>query len=419
MKAKFPFLRLAIAMAFILFYFLLKGQNAPLTNAGSVNSCLNQQLSIPITVTNFNQITALSLRLDFNPTMIDFTGYTNLNSSLNGCLINVVAVSSTLKKVLIIWSNINPLTLENGSKLVDLQFILLSGSPVITFNNISNGGGDCEYANADGNPLNDIPTSDYYIDALITNTGPVANAGIDQTIPYGSNTLLTGSAAGGSEPYSWHWEPANLLVDPDIQNPTTINLYNSATFNLTVTEADGCLDDDDVNIVIEGGSLSIVATAIPDTMCPGDEVQLMALAGGGTGNYSYFWTSNPPGFSDTIQNPIVYPTITTLYIVTVNDGNMIASDDVTVTVENTTDITEMEAPVIIIYPNPNDGHFHILSSLNIIKLIISDVNGQTIDVIFHPAANNTFYYKLSPGVYLIQIFTKNGIYLSKIFVNST
>ena len=78
--------------------------------------------------------------------------------------------------------------------------------------------------------------------------------------------------------------------------------------------------------------LSAHPAAQPDTVCSGSPTQLLALAGGGTTNYTYTWTSNPPGFNSSQANPEVSPDITTVYHVIVNDGFNQTNADVTVTV---------------------------------------------------------------------------------------
>jgi len=80
-----------------------------------------------------------------------------------------------------------------------------------------------------------------------------------------------------------------------------------------------------------GGSLAVSATATPDEVCEGESSQLNGYAGGGSGSYSYSWTSDPPGFTSTEQNPIVIPTETKDYIIEVNDGTVSIYDTVTVT----------------------------------------------------------------------------------------
>ncbi|MCF7835183.1 C10 family peptidase [Candidatus Gracilibacteria bacterium] len=170
-------------------------------------------------------------------------------------------------------------------------------------------------------------------DLFVTVNYVTADAGIDDTIPYGTSTTLSGSASNGSGNYTWDWQPDTLLVNANIQNPTTVVLYASTMFTLTVTDTStGCVDEDSMIVNISGGPLSVNASASPGNICNGDSSQLNALAGGGSGSYTYSWTSNPAGFSSNLQDPVVYPTITTTYIVVVNDGFNTVSDSVEISV---------------------------------------------------------------------------------------
>lgn len=426
------------------------GQNAPLTTVGAGSACINEALALPISVNDFTQITAISLRLDFNPTLLDFTGYANLNSSIEGCMINSVSVSPDLEKIMIVWSAVTPLSLENSSKLVDLNFILNTGEPTISFNNTDNGGGDCEYADAVGEPLNDLPTAIYYINTTITNleagatgsiTGPIsicqgqlnvpysspaidnatsylwaysgtgatingntnnvtidfaANsssgsltvtginacgngqvsedfpitinllpivyAGDDQSILSGTSTTLAGTVTSGSGSYSWHWVPVDLLLDPEIQNPITIDLNTAVIFTLTVFDLYSCSSSDDVFInVFEALTLNV--NAIPDSVCSGGMVQLTALPLGGNGSYSYSWSSDPVGFTSNLQNPLAFLDETTLYTVIVNDGTTIITDSVMVTVHPLPNIPEMPNGPDIVDLNDVDSSMYSIPNI--------------------------------------------------------
>ena len=74
------------------------------------------------------------------------------------------------------------------------------------------------------------------------------------------------------------------------------------------------------------------AMATPDIICWEDTSQLDVSVSGGSGTYTYEWTSNPPGFNSTAQNPLVIPDVTTMYYVEVDDGNVSKTDSVKVTV---------------------------------------------------------------------------------------
>jgi hypothetical protein len=64
----------------------------------------------------------------------------------------------------------------------------------------------------------------------------------------------------------------------------------------------------------------------------GASVQLNASPLGGSGTYTYSWTSVPVGFTSILQNPVVNPIVTTTYTVVVNDGFNTATSSVTITV---------------------------------------------------------------------------------------
>jgi hypothetical protein len=83
------------------------------------------------------------------------------------------------------------------------------------------------------------------------------------------------------------------------------------------------------------GIITINLTASPDTICLGDSTQLNALVNGGSGTYTYSWTSIPAGFISTLRNPKVAPAIPTSYILTVNDGTTTQTDTILVNVNGT------------------------------------------------------------------------------------
>jgi hypothetical protein len=79
-----------------------------------------------------------------------------------------------------------------------------------------------------------------------------------------------------------------------------------------------------------GGPLAVTATATPEQICTGGSAQLNANGTGGSGIYTYSWTSDPPGFTSNLEDPWVSPAITTIYLVTMNDGTASVSSQVTV-----------------------------------------------------------------------------------------
>jgi len=169
---------------------------------------------------------------------------------------------------------------------------------------------------------------------VVINPLPVANAGVDKSIPYGTNTTLSGTASGGTGTLGYSWTPVvSIASNGTTLTPTTTNIYASTTFILTVTDIKGCSASDAMTVNLNGNPLSVTATATPNVICNnGASVQLGATAAGGSGTYTYSWTSLPVGFTSTIVNPVASPTVTTVYTITVNDGYNTTSNPVTVTV---------------------------------------------------------------------------------------
>jgi hypothetical protein len=99
-------------------------------------------------------------------------------------------------------------------------------------------------------------------------------------------------------------------------------------------------DAPQVNIPItlnvgDGFPLGINVSATPPTICVGESSVLQAGANGGTGTYTYSWTSDPAGFTSTENMPEVSPTETTIYMVEVSDGESTLTGSVTLVVEGT------------------------------------------------------------------------------------
>jgi hypothetical protein len=398
------------------------GQNAPVTTATTIANASPGLITVPLTVTGFTDIGAISLTLEYDHSVLNFIQGIK-NPLLPGSFIaSDMDLGNGFHRITMGWFGIPAVSLANGSSIMDLQFTYIAGmTPLNWFDN----GGSCEYADGNFNVLNDIPMTDYYINgyvcgvigtpgpvagndtvcsgqsgepytiapvlnatgytwtvpdgvsiitgqntnsimvdftvnalsgligvmtsntcgngpsselAVTVNDLPVANAGADFSIPYGTTTTLS-AASGGPGTYAYHWSPEALLVDPDVQNPQTILMTYSAVFTLIVTNlATLCQNSDDVVVTITGGPLSVNPQAFPSILCNGGSSQLYSNASGGSGNYSYNWTSDPPGtppWTSNLPNPIVTPDSSLHYLLAVNDGFNTASGSTNVLVRET------------------------------------------------------------------------------------
>lgn len=161
---------------------------------------------------------------------------------------------------------------------------------------------------------------------------PSANAGIDQTINNGTSTTLSGTASGGTQPFAYQWTPTNQVVPPSNQaNVNTVNLVVDTEFTFTVTDANSCTASDNMWVHVTGNPLNVALTANPNTICPGAPVQICANATGGSGIYTYSWTS-PGNVYPSTQCINVNPASTTIFTCVVWDNFASYTANVTVTV---------------------------------------------------------------------------------------
>jgi hypothetical protein len=83
----------------------------------------------------------------------------------------------------------------------------------------------------------------------------VADAGEDASIDVGQSISIGGSptASGGTGSYTYQWNHTNFLNNSTIANPVGTP-PGSLTFYVTVTDEEGCTDNDGVYITVIGGT---------------------------------------------------------------------------------------------------------------------------------------------------------------------
>jgi gliding motility-associated-like protein len=147
-----------------------------------------------------------------------------------------------------------------------------------------------------------------------------ADANLDRTV-CGNNPVQLGTPA--TPGYTYAWSPATGLSNPNTAQP---NASPSAaqTYTLTVTDANGCQDTDQVNVDVFN-----VQTSGATTICPGSgSVQLGASAAS-----SWLWSPPQPLNDPTLQNPTAIVDATTTFTVQADNGSgCVVTGQVTVTV---------------------------------------------------------------------------------------
>ncbi|MFZ4399437.1 MAG: T9SS type A sorting domain-containing protein [Bacteroidales bacterium] len=305
--------------------------NAPITTAGSVSACPNDSFNIPITVTNFTNVGAITLRLDYDTNLLRFNKYSNVNASLVSALtINSFMDSLSIRKIVIVWYTYpTGINLANGSKLIDLNFSIKSGSPTLFFNNVVDGGGKCEYADALGNAYTDSPTSTYYINPVITNLG----AGVPGTIS-GSTSVcrnqnnVTYNVPSVSNASSYIWTLPVGASGSSTSNSIIVNYGSSAiSGNITVKGYNaGCGNGIASTLPITVNITPVAAGNISgsSSVCPGQN-NVNYTVPAITNATSYVWTYSGTGATingTTNSVSINFSTIVTPGNLTVKGNNL-------------------------------------------------------------------------------------------------
>ena len=185
------------------------------TSLGSVTTCFDQLFSIPVNVTNCNNVGAISLVLNYDANLVTYVGYENANSELANGFMRVNAANG---RVYFTWATSNQaLQLGNG-QLISFAFRSAAGNSNLTWNT-----SQCEYTNLAGDPL---PAS-YNGSTLYINYPPtITSHPSNQTVIEGANTSFSITASGNSLSYQWQMSQDQGISWETLSNG---NHYSSVT----------------------------------------------------------------------------------------------------------------------------------------------------------------------------------------------
>ncbi|MFT5858549.1 MAG: gliding motility-associated-like protein [Flavobacteriaceae bacterium] len=251
----------------------------------------------------------------------------------------------------------------------------------------------------------------------IEDVQPVAVVLTGQTISCPGETItLTATPSGGSPPYTYLWSTG--------ETTQTITVTPSVTTTYTVAVTDDCLNEtatDSYDVVIPIFA-PIILTETPDIteICPYITATLDANASGGSGIYSYQWSSNFEPDLGTSASISVTPSTTTTYTVTATDncGNTV-TETIVYTITSPPLVVAMTPPLevcaydsVLLTATPSGGfgsYFYlwphsgettqsvyvIPSTTTIYTVIVSDecqtftINGSTEITVIAPIADFT------------------------------
>ena len=297
---------------------LISALNSPSTNAGNdINLCINDSVQLQASGADnysWSPNTFLSASNISNPWAVPAvnTTYILTGSLVNGCTKNDT-ISIDINPLPLLTTSIDATICEGDT----IQIEVFGGSSCtwLTANNISNS----TVSNPQVWPTS---TTTYIVLASDNNTcadtaeitisvnpKPTVDAGLDQNICFGDSTSL--NASGNAVSYNW---------SNGITNGVLFESILTQEYILTGTGINNCNNQD--TVTVNTLSLPIIDAGQDETICIGDSIQLQV-----TGADNYLWTPNDYINSNTISNPIVYPTNLTDYIVSGTDSNNCSNQD--------------------------------------------------------------------------------------------
>ena len=155
------------------------------------------------------------------------------------------------------------------------------------------------------------------IELFIQDIDPVAVeiTGTEITCP-GESVTLSANPTGGAPPFTYLWNTG--------ETTQTISVTPAATTTYTVTVTDACLNESASNTFEVAVPIlpPLVLNETPDIteICPYLPKLLEANATGGSGNYTYQWSSTFDANLGTTSSINVVPSTTTTYAVIVSDN---------------------------------------------------------------------------------------------------
>lgn len=204
---------------------IVSAQNGPVTVAGSFFNQTPGQITVPVTVTGFNGIGAISLTLEYDPTVMTYIQGTQ-NPGLTGFLaIADNALPSGMHRIIFGWFG-SAVSLPEGSSLVNLNFNFLGGSTDLIW---IDDGSSCEYGDAAYNTLNDSPYECYYVNGIVTSEKKLNLSFLLQGL-YDPDAHLMRSPLGFTS------GPCSVAIADEVQ----VELHSADDFSEVVFVSDDC-----------------------------------------------------------------------------------------------------------------------------------------------------------------------------------
>jgi hypothetical protein len=258
-------MRIKLAILILLLQpIIMKSQNATAT-IGTITSCAGENILVPLDVTNFNDVEAMTIFVGYDTNSAEFLSIQNINPAIPGS----VTYNAVNGQVSIAYSSTTPFYIS-GETLFDLSFSFLGDSTLLPFN-----------------PGTEIANSNLEIIPLDMFQGSISNSiqlinQPDSVKSYPDNDVIFRVTSLGNPNYQWQENTGSGWIDlqnNDIYSGVTndtLTIYDvPLSFNgyryRCVLTADVCTEITDVAL-LEVAEAFPVATLGFISSCPENDL---------------------------------------------------------------------------------------------------------------------------------------------------
>ena len=201
------------------------------------------------------------------------------------------------------------------------------------------------------------------------------------------SVTVNASGSYGSYTYNWNSNPA--------QTGTTASQLIAGSYNVTVTDIQGCTATAS-DIVSEPATAVSISTSKTDVLCFGDATgSATVTANGGTGAYTYAWSTTPQQ-----TNAAIATIVAGTYNVTVSDANGCAQTANATINQPAAPLTASSAITNILCNGANNGAIAISAT--------GGTGGYTYQWSVIPSSNTPNVTGLAPGNYSMTVTDANS-----------
>jgi len=246
--------------------------------AGDGHTCLGKAALVPLVVSGFDSVKRFRAEVTYDSSVLTVTGYQNADPSIESNL-SVQAVQND-NRVIALWENSQPVTLNNNTTLFNLLFEgKKEGYSSVDW---AHSAGESSFVNAAGEAIN----TEFVTGNVRIFSTPQILLADQQKICENDNLFISPFVSGGSGVYSYLWQgPGGFTSHNSLLWINNVQQSMEGLYSFTVTDTINCKETQTIQVMVDPAP--VVSFAGKDTlfMNPGD------LLEAGTDAIAYLWST--------------------------------------------------------------------------------------------------------------------------------